>query len=341
MKIEKKTVWKMDFPYAVTSYEVDGEQRFACATETTGSGHCFSAQGEHLGTLWTEPGGTMTLCHMGGDSFLATHRFFKRFQSENAVVSAVTKKEDGSWERTEVLKLPYLHRFCIMNVAGEKWLLGGTLCDKKECFEDWSHAGGVYVGKVGEDLKTPIEVKLIYHGIHKNHGMFCGKHRGRDVAIVTGVEGAFEVLPPETPDGEWKVEQLLNTEISDIRVFDLDGDGRDELVTIEGFHGDRLKVYKETEGGYEKVYEFPIAFGHALWCGKLFGRATILIGYKNANGALLALQMKEAGGFSMDLTVIDELEQTANLDVYDAGDKFYIYAACSVGNVNVYTLSKE
>ena len=96
MKIEKKTVWKMDFPYAVTSYEVDGERRFACATETTGSGHCFSAQGEHLGTLWTEPGGTMTLCHMGGDSFLATHRFFKRFQSENAVVSAVTARTAAS-----------------------------------------------------------------------------------------------------------------------------------------------------------------------------------------------------------------------------------------------------
>jgi len=341
MRIEKKTIWQMDFPYAVITYNAGGETRLACATETTGSGHCFSAQGEHLETLWEEPGGTMTICHMGGDRFLATHRFFKRFQSQDAVVSAVTKQPDGSWRRTEVLKLPYLHRFCVLDGAGEKWLVGGTLCDRKDSFEDWSHAGGIYVGKIPEDIEQPMKAKLIYHGIHKNHGLYCGRHKGRDVAILTGVEGAFEVLPPEKAEGDWQVNQLLDVEISDIRVFDLDGDGREELITIEGFHGDRLKVYRDTPEGYKKIYEYPIAFGHGLWCGKIFGRPSILIGYKNANGALVLLQPKPGETMSMEATVIDELEQVANLAVYDAGEEFHIYAACSVGNLNMYTLKKE
>lgn len=342
MKIEKKLVYQMEFPYAVAAYECSSGVRVACATETTGAGISFSALDcGDIRTLWTGPGGTMTICPMGEEDFLVTHRFFKRFQSQDAVVTAVTRQEDGTWKGTEVLKLPYLHRFCIVNVGEQKWMLGGTLCDRKDSFEDWSHAGGVYVGKISDDLRQPLEVREIYHGIHKNHGMFHGLHNGKEVAIVTGQEGAFEITPPEDPEGIWGIEQLLDTEISDIRVFDLDGDGKDELITIEGFHGDRLKVYHESEGTYRQIYEYPIAFGHGLWCGLMLGRRTILIGYKNANGALVALQMKKGPEFSMDITVIDELEQVANLDVYDAGDDFYIYAACSIGNINLYKISNS
>lgn len=342
MYIDKKVVYRMEFPYAIATYHGPNGIRVACATETDGCGISFSGvDGGDVKTLWTEPGGTMTVAPREGENFLVTHRFFKRFQAQNAVVTAVLKQSDGSWKKKEVLQLPYLHRFCILKVGGQDWLLAGTLCDRKDSFEDWSHAGGIYVGKIPEDLEQPIEVKQIYHGIHKNHGMFCGSHKGREVAIVTGCEGAFEITPPETPEGTWRVEQLLNTEISDIRVFDLDGDGKEELVTIEGFHGDRLKVYHESDGAYEPVYEYPIAFGHGLWCGPMLGRNTILIGYKNANGALVALQKREGSVFSMEPTVIDELEQVANLDVYDAGETFYIYAACSVGNVNLYRLKKS
>lgn len=342
MNIKKKVVYQMEFPYAIATYRGPDGVRVACATETSGSGISFSAtDGGDIKTLWTEPGGTMTIAPRGTEDFLVTHRFFKRFQAQDAVVTAVLKQSDGRWRKKEVLKLPYLHRFCVLRVGDQDWLLAGTLCDKKDSFEDWSHAGGIYVGRIPEDLEQPIEVKQIYHGIHKNHGMFCGVHRGREVAIVTGCEGAFEVIPPETPEGTWQVDQLLNTEISDIRVFDLDGDGKEELITIEGFHGDRLKVYHEVNGSYELAYEYPIAFGHGLWCGMMLGRSTILIGYKNANGALVALQKRPGAGFSMDITVIDELEQVANLDVYDAGESFYIYAACSVGNVNLYQLQKS
>ena len=239
------------------------------------------------------------------------------------------------------MKLPYLHRFCILDVGSEKWLLGGTLCDSKASFEDWSQPGGIYVGRINDDIKKPIEVKCIYHGIRKNHGMFCGLHNGRQVAIVTGCEGAFEVVPPGITDGAWIVRQLLDTEISDIRAYDIDGDGKDELITIEGFHGDRLRVYHESNDGYKLLYEFPIAFGHGLWCGEMLGRRTILIGYKNANGALVALQPKNCEVLTMDITVIDELEQTANIDVYESDGVFRIYAACSVGDILMYELTEN
>lgn len=342
MMIKKKLVGQMEFPYAITTYTEGGQLRVACGTETAGGCVCFDAlTGETVDRLWDGPGGTMTIRQISEGQFLATHRFFKRFQAQEAVVSAVTRGQSGEWERREVLKLPYLHRFCILDVAGENWLLGGTLCDRKDDFTDWSHPGGVYVGRVPEDVRGPIEVKCIYHGIRKNHGMYCGPFNGKQVAMVTGCEGAFEVTPPAEPEGEWKVRQLLNTEISDIRAFDIDGDGRDELITIEGFHGDRLRVYHESGEGYELAYEYPIAFGHGLWCGNMLGRRTILIGYKSANGALVALQPKAGPRLSMDVTVIDELEETANIDVYESDGVFRIYAACSVGDILMYEITEN
>ena len=342
MIIKKRLVGQMEFPYAITTYTEGGQMRVACGTETAGGCICFDARsGEIVDRLWDGPGGTMTIRQISDGAFLATHRFFKRFQAQEAVVSALTRGESGAWERTEVLRLPYLHRFCILDVAGENWLLGGTLCGGKASFEDWSQPGGVYVGRVGRDVREPIEARCIYHGIRKNHGMYCGPFNGRQVAMVSGCEGAFEIVPPERPEGEWQVRQLLNTEISDIRVFDIDGDGKDELITIDSFHGDRLKVYREGAGGYELAYEYPIAFGHGLWCGNMLGRRTILIGYKNANGALVALRPRESGRLSMDVTVIDELEQTANIDVYESDGVFRIYAACSVGDILMYELTED
>lgn len=342
MKIKKTLIGNMEFPYAITTYEEGGRKLVACGTETSGGCISFDAKtGEVLDTLWTGPGGTMTIRHISDGEFLATHRFFKRFQAQAAVVSAVTREADGSWSRTEVLKLPYLHRFCVLDVGNEKWLLGGTLCDGKASFEDWSQPGGVYVGRIPDNIKEPIEVKCIYHGIRKNHGMFCGLHNGRQVAMVTGCEGAFEVIPPDNGDGAWLVKKLLDTEISDIRAYDIDGDGKDELITIEGFHGDRLRVYHESGDGFKLMYEYPIAFGHGLWCGEMLGRRAILIGYKNANGALVALQPKDAEVFTMDIAVIDELEQTANIDVYESDGVFRIYAACSVGDILMYELTEN
>jgi len=226
-----------------------------------------------------------------------------------------------------------------MNVENEKWIVGGTLCDDKDNIDDWSRSGRIYAGKV--EYPKPCDFKDIKKGIFKNHGFYHGPHDHKpEVAILTGVQGAFEVIPPAPKGGQWKIEQLLDFEISEIRVFDLDGDGVDELVTIEGFHGDRLNIYKKTDTGYVNVYSYPIAFGHAIWCGKIFNRPSILIGYNKANIALYLLTVKKSFPFSMDVTMLDELEGYNNLDVWDDGKQFRIYTAGNNGKINMYTLEE-
>lgn len=341
LQIEKKIICNFVYPYAVHVYDSSRGRRVLAATEFEGKCVGFDAvTGDDLEEIWTGPGGTMTIKSVGNDNFYVTHEFYKGFRSAKAHVSYVSRKDDGSYSSEKYFDLPYLHRFSIIDVLGEQWLVGGTLCDSKDFKDDWSKPGRIYVAKV--DYPKPVELREIHSGLTKNHGMYCGPFEGHEtVVICTGVEGAFVVIPPEKQGEDWKVEQLLDCEISDIRVADLDGDGVEELVTIEGFHGNQMKVYKKTEEGYKAVYSYPIRFGHPIWCGEMLGQPRIIIGYKEDNSGLYVLTPKQgADRLTMDVQMIDELEQFSNIDVWDEGDAFNIFAACSSGNVIKYRLTK-
>ena len=50
---------------------------------------------------------------------------------------------------------------------------------------------------------------------------------------------------------------------------DLEGDGGSDLLTIQGFHGSAFNVWGREDGGWQKIYTHPLAFGHVLWCGRI------------------------------------------------------------------------
>lgn len=341
MHIRKQVVAEFLYPYAISVFDGSAGKQVIVASESSGPCVFFDADGSHVRQVWEGPGGTMTLWPIPGKTeFLATHEFFKGFNAKTSHVVHVKHDGTDGFSCKTILAIPYLHRFCVVQIKGEHHIVGTTLCDDKAYKEDWSTAGGVYVGKLSEDFAEPVVVHKIIDGITKNHGMYHGPHDDlAQVVIVTGVEGAFELIPPEDVDGEWAVRQLLDVEVSEIRCYDIDGDGVDELITIERFHGDRLNIYRLENGTYRKIFSYPIAFGHALWCGKLFGKHSILLGYKDANAALMVMQPGQRdGSFTMTSTLIDEFEQVANLDVWIDGEEVNIYAACSTGKVIRYIL---
>ncbi len=361
MKIGKKTVTCFTYPYSVCVYDSARGKRVLCATESEGKCVSFDARtGENVETVWEGPGGTMTIVPYGEDLFYATQAFFKGMRGGGSYVVRVKQDENGAYRTEKCLDLPFLHRFAVIDVLGKPWFVGGTIADWKDSRDDWSRPGRIRIGKMNAQ---PVILQDIKSGIFKNHGMYTGPFEGHPVTVIcTGTEGAFAVIPPEAEGEDWQVKQLLDCEVSDIRVYDLDGDGQEELVTIEGFHGDRMKVYKkripETETGkvnmggtvglsadgtecaYDEVYSFPLAFGHPIWCGSMLGKPRILIGSKQANSGLFILTPKQGEDrLTMDVQMIDELEECSNIDVWEDGDIFRIYAACSSGKVVMYTVS--
>lgn len=67
---------------------------------------------------------------------------------------------------------------------------------------------------------------------------------------------------------------------------DLDGDGVKELMTIEPFHGNTIKVYRMIDGQYQEVWKYdnPIDFAHTLVGCKIAGKNSfVVLDVKTAN----------------------------------------------------------
>ena len=246
MKIEKKFLTELHRCYATSSTVIDGDRKILIATE--GEGPCFMYEGDDFNqsTVWDGPGGTMSIIQVPGKNgdFLAVQRFFPTFQSEDAEI-VWGKYVDGKWEIKTLFKLPYLHRFDILEANGKLYFLGAVLCNSKEFKDDWSDPGKIYVGEIKEDLNEPIELKVIKEGLTKNHGYCRAEHHGKMVGLVTSEEGIFRVTPPQQDGEEWLVEKIMDRATSDVAVVDIDGDGEDELVTIESFHGKHFRINKK------------------------------------------------------------------------------------------------
>ena len=61
MKIEKKVISNLNKCYAMSELTWKGEHCFLVAAEKHDPCHVFSEDGALLDTVWTEPGGVMTM----------------------------------------------------------------------------------------------------------------------------------------------------------------------------------------------------------------------------------------------------------------------------------------
>ena len=254
MKIARKEIASLVYPYAVSIFPLSRGTRVVIATES--KGECLSISADDLSSevIWRDMGGTMNICQLNQEGeFLAVQEFYNGNNSKTACLAKVSRR-DGRWITERFLDLPFLHRLCLVEIAGVKFAVISTLAKYKENREDWSQPGSTYVMRLPESLDRPGDLVPLITGLTKNHGMFKGRHRGRDIVMVSGQEGLFEIRVPDCPDGKWDYERLLDREVSDMTVFDLDGDGIEEIITIEKFHGSRLVVNRPSPDGWKETY---------------------------------------------------------------------------------------
>lgn len=343
MIIKKKVITCLEEPYAIKVFNCVEGKRIFVASQVIEKCVMFNSRGEDLKIVWENNGGTMALWPLNEKpDFLAVQGFFKGFNANNATITKVIRNENGSFDMKSFIDLPYVHRICTVNVKNEKFLIAATLCEKKEFRNDWSSPGMVYIYQFQKDFSQKYILKPLIKNITKNHGMFIGKYNRKDVVMITGEEGVYEICLPIHHDDEWKINHIFNHEVSDISVFDIDQDGIDEIITIEKFHGNSVNIYKYIEGNYSIVYSFPVSFGHVVWSGNIFGKPSIILGYRGKNGALILLRKKPGKAYKMDIIYIDDSEGPANIDVLQEDDVFLIYStSIDNGRVILYELSES
>jgi hypothetical protein len=290
MRYEKHSIDSLEKCYALSALTVDGAPGLLVAAEKHDPCYLYDLDGKRVDTVWTEPGGVMTMVPVPGKdgTFLATHKFYSPNDSAEAMLVCAAKGETG-WAITPIAPLPFVHRFDIIPRNGVNYLLACTLKSGHEYKNDWRFPGKLLVGVLSEDPTQPLELHVLKEGLTHNHGYTRYEENGVLSGIVSCDEGVFQVTPPEHPGEEWNVEQLLDQSASDAVLMDLDGDGVPELFTISPFHGERVAIWHRDNGGFRPVYEHPeeMPFLHAIAGGTVYGRPTVYTGNREGERQLL------------------------------------------------------
>lgn len=342
MKIIKKHLDEMYRAYAASSIEINGELNLLVASEEKGY-PCYSYHGKgfnHRQTVWENGGGCMSIIPIPNrkNEFLAVRDFYLKESPSNARL-VWGHLVDGEWVIETVVKLPYLHRFDIWDVDGDVYFIGATIADVKEFKDDWSHSGSIYYSKLPEVPSDGLELKVLERGLFRNHGYSRHIVSGKPQGTFTCDQGVFEVIPHK--NSEWEVIKILDGAIGEVAWCDLDGDGQDELMTIEPFHGDSIKIYKLIDGNYTSIYTYPhkIAFAHTLVGTKLAGVPSFVGGVRREEAELFYIQWVDG---KCQETIIEKGVGPANLAVINLADCDLIVSSNHTANeAAVYKVIKE
>lgn len=338
---KKEHIGEMNRCYSVRAAQIGGVQQLLVASEAEGGGMAaYRAAAPHDGTWVSETlGGTMSIVPVpdAPDTFYVGGRFFPHFTAQQSDV-VCCKKTPSGWTQTVVLRQPYLHRFDVFSVGAKRIFVGCTLCGAKQSPQDWSSAGAVYVGYLQDDPAAPITLTVLQTGLYKNHGYWRGQWNGREAGFIAADNGVFVFTPAERLS-DCRCTQIWAEPASEVALWDLDGDGVEEMAVISPMHGDEIRILHESSGGYREVYRCPreLEFCHALWAGSLCGVPAVLCGARRKDKPLLCITCRDG---HYETEVIDTQVGSSNVCVYTENGCAHVLSANNGCNeIAIYTPS--
>lgn len=330
LRLTRRDLGPLEKCYAVRPHP--GRSALLFASEVRAGGAAFSMEDGRPLPPPGLTGGVMSLVPQPEGALLAVEGFYPPFLAQEAEIIRVGA--DG--RREKLARLPYAHRIEVVDAQGGPWLVAATVCTEKGTRDDWSSPGRLYAGRLSPGGGVPPVLKPLPWKLHRNHGMNSCAHG----LLIGAEEGAFLLRPPEGPGQNWTLDRLSDDPCGEAALWDLDGDGAEELICIEGFHGDGITVRaRDRDGHYRPVWrpEIPLEFSHALWAGRFGGRATAFLGHRRGRGGLYSLRW-EAGQYRLSLQ--DEGGAPANLAVWRGPEGDALLAANhGQGLCSVYTQS--
>jgi hypothetical protein len=348
MKVKKKVMGNLTKCYSIAPLRYKGTDHILVAAEKVDRCLLFDTEGNLEDTIWTEPGGVMTMVSVPGTDgqFLATQKFYSPNDSKEAKIVIVTPDEEKGWEVRTLAELPFVHRFQIVERNGTNYLIACTLKSGHEFKDDWSSPGKVYGAVLPEDLSRfneehQIRLDVIKDDMLKNHGYYKVEDCGLQTSIISSDKGVYQFIPPENPAGDWEIRHLIKEAASDAVLVDFDGDGEKELAVISPFHGDRISIWKKTDGEYREVYAYdkPAEFNHAIFGGMLCGRPALVIGHRQGERNLLAFTYNQEQE-SYEVQIIDRDCGPANVYKYTkGGEEIIISTNHGIDEIAMYTLT--
>ena len=320
--MNKKKILEIKSVYTANAFKVDGRTCVGAGSETTPAVYVQDLASGESSLVDGCPGGVMSFVPVPGhpDLFYSIMGLFPPFVGADAGVFMHRRKENG-WETVKAMALPFAHRCDILEKDGRSYVFAASCSKFKENPADWSLSGELYVIPLDADGLAG-EPELVYNKIWRHHGMLKACIEGEETILFSGAEGIFYMV---LADGKWSVKQFFDHEVSEFALIDLDGDGVDELVTIEPFHGNTLNVYDCQDGQWVKLFTDELWFGHGLSAGMFKGEPVFVVGNRRGPLTLNMYRRNADGTFSRE-TLEEEAGPTQTL-VFTADGVDYILSA--------------
>ena len=324
--MKKKVILNIESVYTANAFQAGSENYVAAGSETKPEVYLYNiASGKSIPVTGC-PGGVMSFIPVpeNPDLFFSIMGLFPPFIGAEAGVF-MHRRSGEKWKTQKAMDLPFAHRCEILKRNGKNYLFAVSVSKYKENPPDWSKTGEVYLIRLEDDVKLPLKPELIDNTVIRNHGMLRTKIEGMETICISGAEGIFYF--EQQPGDKWVKKQLFNKEVSEFGLIDLDGDGQEELVTIEPFHGESLNVYKRVGEKWELKFSDSLTFGHGLSCGFFNGEPIIVVGSRRGSFALDQFKVLDffSGKFSRE--IIEEDAGPTQTQVFTADGIDYILSA--------------
>lgn len=346
MIVDKKIIGELERCYSVAVLQYNNTGHLLVAAEKVNKCMLFDLDGNYEETVWDGPGGTMSMVQIPGSNgqFLATHRFYSPNDSEEASIVIVTPRAKNDWEVRTLVKLPFVHRFDIINRNGINYLIACTIKSGHKYKDDWSNPGKVYTAVLPDnfdnfDDENQLPLEVIKDGMPKNHGYTRHMKNRLQSAVISCENGVYLFTPPDNVNGKWTIEELISTPASDALLLDFNEDGVEELLVFSPFHGNNLAIYNKINGRYEMSYIPPekTEFLHAIYESTVCGKPAAIVGYRGGDRSLWAITHEEAKGYGIQ--VLDTNTGPANVLCYKHNGKEVILATNrEINEIAMYTI---
>jgi hypothetical protein len=324
--MKKKVILNIESVYTANAFRVGTEFFVGAGSETLPEVYLYNLTSGSSSFVSGCPGGVMSFIPTPGNPnlFFSIMGLFPPFIGAEAGVFMHQRKGD-TWITRKAMDLPFAHRCEILNRNGKNYLFAAAVSKHKANPEDWSKPGEMHLIRLEEDIKLPLKSELIDDTLTRNHGMLRTKINGIETLCMSGAEGIFYF--EQQADNSWIKKRLFDKEVSEFGFIDLDGDGQEELVVIEPFHGQTLNVYKQVGEKWELKFSNSLSFGHGLSCGIFNEQPIIVVGSRRGSFALDMFKVIDfaAGKFSRE--VIEEDAGPTQTQVFTADETDYILSA--------------
>ncbi|MFC2111991.1 hypothetical protein ACFLTA_01880 [Bacteroidota bacterium] len=333
---KKNKIIDIEAVYTANAFQIDTGFYIGTGSETKDEISLYNLATRESNPIPRQPGGMMSFIPVPGKPslFISIMGFFPPFIGKDAGIFLHTRMETN-WESGMAFKLPFVHRCETLTQGGRDYLVAATVSKHKEGPEDWSQPGEVHVIDLEHCEYKRWKSVVIDTSIVRNHGMCKTLLDGSEVVCLCGEQGIFYI---QKEGDDWRVNQLFYKEVSEMSFVDIDGDGKDELVTIEPFHGNTLNIYKKDGANWEQKFSHELSFGHGLSAGIFKSEPTIVAGNRSGSLALEAFVVQDLMAGKVERRVIEEGVGPTMTQVFNFESTDYILSANQKKNeVALYT----